>query len=132
MIKTEVTRVLGLPGFAPADESAYANRQEQYRCTNRKASMKRIIDALGKVNWEKRRTPLLCCAQLPLSYLRRLSLRCTDLTVWTVSALRVVNNVLACYGSRLCLPPRGQYRRRRKRPPKAVLHNFARLTVHAP
>jgi hypothetical protein len=56
--------------------------------------MKRIIDALGKVNWEKRRTPLLCCAQLPLSYLRRLSLRCTTLTVWTVLAPRVVNNVL--------------------------------------
>ena len=54
MIKTEVTRVLGLPGFAPADEPAYANRQEQYGCTNRKASMKRIVDALGKVNWEKR------------------------------------------------------------------------------
>ena len=87
--------------------------------------MKRIIDALGKVNWEKRRTPLLCCAQLPLSYLRRLSLRCTALTVWTVLAPRVVNNVLGLLWLAFVFATAGTVPAQTQTATEAVLHNFA-------
>jgi uncharacterized repeat protein (TIGR03803 family) len=54
MIQTKVTRMLELAGFAPAGNPGYANPQERFGFTERRASMKRVVNALGKLSWGRR------------------------------------------------------------------------------
>ena len=65
MIQRIATGMFALAGFTPAGKPA--NRQERFCRTNKRASIKQIVNTLGKLNWRNRAYAvfLLCATTVP-------------------------------------------------------------------